>query len=212
LPNREPANLIIDLDDTLAEATRAILHNVNSRLPTPIEWHELTRSHREANDGPYFEAVQAFLAEPERLLQYEPCEGAREALTDLAAVGYELHLVSARKEPLHEITVEWVRRNRLAEFFRAIHGRPGAERGFEFKLRVAGELQPVAAFDDTLEIAEALGGTGISVYLIDKPWNVASHLPRRVRRIESFVLAAEHMLGSQQGASRSIRRREGRGR
>lgn len=194
MPKGEPANLIIDLDDTLAETTRAILQNVNSGLPNPIKWHDLTRDHREANDGPYFDAVQAFLAEPERLLQYEPCEGAREALAHLAATGYDLHLVSARKEPLHEITIEWVGRHGLTEFFRAIHGRPAAERGFEFKLRVAGELQPVAAFDDTLEVAEALGGADISVYLIDKPWNVASRLPRRVRRVESFAMAAEHLL------------------
>jgi len=194
VPNEPRRNLIVDLDDTLAEATRAILHDVNTKLPTPITWHELTRDHREANDGPYFHAVQTFLAEPERLLEYEPCEGAREALDHLAAAGYELHLVSARKEPLHEVTIRWLTRNRFAEFLQAVHGRPSTERGFEFKLRIARELRPIAAFDDTLEVAEALGGAGTRVYLIDKPWNRAPNLPTNVRRAPSFSEAVDDLL------------------
>ena len=187
--------MIVDLDDTLAEAGQAILQYVNSRLPVPVAWRDLTREHREENEGPYYAMVQEFLSDPELVLQYEPSADARPALARLVEASYELHLVSARKEPLHAVTSEWLERNDLAQYFWAVHGRPAAERGSKFKLRIAREVCPVAAFDDTLDVAEALSSAGIHVYLIDKPWNRTSSLPVGVERARSFRGAVDALIG-----------------
>ncbi len=104
----------------------------------------------------------------------------------LHRAGFAIHVASARHEPLHEITVEWLKEHGFIDYVTEIHPRFASQKGHEFKVAAAKKGGAVAAFDDTHDVSYALAGNGIIVYLIDKPWNKDEKLPPNIIRVGSL--------------------------
>ncbi len=185
--------VLVDIDDTLADTQTAVLQWVNAQSPQQYSYRELTREHREKNSGHYYEMVQQLLNSPDDL-QVEPYTNALEALKQLHRADYEIHIASARKESLHQLTLDWLKRHGFVDYVKQVHPRSSKVRGHEFKVMVAGNVKPEAAFDDTLEVAEALAESGVTVYLIDKPWNTSDNLPQNIIRTPDFASAVSQFL------------------
>lgn len=183
--------VLCDVDDTIAETQRLLIEYINGKLGTDYRFEEMDRRYREDLDDEtrqWTEAVWDTLKRPDVMQRMEPSEGALEAMEDLARIGFEPHIVTARKEILFEATKNWLKNHGFDEYYKYMHPRQPGESGVEFKIRVAREVGFVAGFDDTYEVAVALAEHIPTIYLIDKPWNrgVECPLPSNVVRVESF--------------------------
>ena len=189
--------LLVDIDDTLSDTQVAMLRYVNSKSAQPYRFEELTRAHREEAVPEYERLVQEFLADPQLVGQCRPYRTALAAMQQLHDAGYAIHIVSSRREPLHAVTTAWLKEHGFADYVDTIHPRSAQHTGKEFKQMIAGKIKPAAAFDDTLEVAEVLAGTGVLTYLIDRPWNAGEPLPKNICRAETFAAAAADFLNRQ---------------
>ncbi len=163
--------VIVDIDDTLADTQAGLLPYVNARASRHYEFVDLTRSLREDEHTEYWRLAQDFLLHPELVMHQASFPGGVAAIKKLLAAGYRVHFASARKSPLHQLTLDWLKNNGLTGDDIFVHNRPSDIRGAGFKLAVAKETDAIAAFDDTYNVAEVLTQAGIDMYLLDKPWN-----------------------------------------
>lgn len=190
--------VLVDIDDTLSDTQHAMLSYINTHGSRQYRFEELTRAHREEGVEEYEELVQEFLSQPKLVRQCRPLQNAIDGLRQLHAAGYEIHIVSSRKELLHETTRDWLADHGFADYVDMIHPRSSRYKGKDFKQVVADRIKPAVAFDDTLEVVEVLAGGGVLTYLINQPWNADGQLPKNVRRAESFAAAVDDFLNRSQ--------------
>lgn len=202
--------ILCDVDDTILDTQLVLIER--ARDLTGEEWiyDDMTRDYRAKefahNDSGEAErrvtlwgdTVREILKEPDTMMKCQPSDGALKALLDLHYRGRDVHIVSARQTPLHDVTERALFEHGFIEGVHSIHSRPTGERGTDFKVRVANEIGFEACFEDTFEVAVALAESEHApwVYLIDKPWNRGydDELPYTVRRVSSFAHGVETYL------------------
>jgi uncharacterized HAD superfamily protein len=181
---------LVDVDDTIADTQKMLIHKVSEDTGHKFVFEEMDRDYREG-DGEHTkiwrEAVWNILKQPDVMVTVAPSKGALDAIIKLNNGGVQPDIVTARKEILAEATGEWLESHGFAHH---IHQRPireDGESGVEFKLRVARENAYDVAFDDTYDIAIALAGVIPVVYMINKPWNLDHDTPDNIERVDSFA-------------------------
>ncbi len=188
--------VLIDIDDTLADTQTHILQYVNSNAKRHYKREEISRSFREGKSSEYTLLVKQFLNNADLVAQILPYSDALGAMQKLHQNNYAIHIVSARKQNLYDTTLAWLNQHGFADFIHHVHPRPNLSRGHVFKARVARDINPVAAFEDTYDVALALAREVPCVYLIDKPWNLAESIPANIVRASSFNDSVEDFLSS----------------
>lgn len=189
--------VFVDVDDTISDTGRHMLEHINKGRGQPYLYDELTLDFREGkHEGKEYDNAVKELLRPEIMTDTAPYPDAREALRRLHRAGYEIHIVSSRREPLHNVTLSWLERHGFADVIERVHPRPSSVNGKLFKRRLAEQLKPVALFDDTLDVVLELIGTVDTIFLIDKPWNNGSDitLPANVVRSADFAQAVDTFL------------------
>lgn len=185
-----PKVALVDVDDTLAATQTKILSYINTRSQREFRWNELNRDFREGGGvNSYEQLVQDFLSQPRLVLEIEPYPKAYNAVRTLFEAGHSLYIASSRKEHLNEITRQWLQQHRFSHYIEAVHPCFSGQRGSDFKVEVAKQVGADIAFDDTLSVAEVLAKTGVTTYLIDKPWNRQDDLPAGVIRVADIAEA-----------------------
>lgn len=201
--NKQKQVVFVDVDDTISDTQRHFLAQINNGRKNPYIYEELTLAYREGADKEYDDLVRAVLKEPEIMAQTIPYPDALAAIEHLHANGYEIHIVSSRQHPLHEVTAQWLKRHGFADFVEHIHPRPRLVEGKKFKRNAAERVRPVAAFDDTLDVSLEMAKAGVDIYLIDKPWNrIEAPLPTNVHRVDDFAAGVNLFLQREKGAPR----------
>jgi uncharacterized HAD superfamily protein len=190
--------IMVDVDDTISDTQRLFLREIERQFKTRYNYDDLTPDFRTGGALEYEAYIQRLLKQPSTMAATEPYKGARQALESLHQAGFQVHIVSSRKEVLHGITADWLKRYGFNQYVTKIHPRPGDVNGSRFKLMVAKSIKAKVAFDDTLDVVVELAQAGVEGYLIDKPWNrVEQPLPAKVIRANSFVAAVELFLLNQ---------------
>jgi len=142
-----PRAVVWDLDGTLAD-DRARAHFVEVEAGRERDWKS------------YFDAIDT---DP-------PIAASMEILQALRAYGVRIVFLTGRPEFTRPKTERWLQANGLTEYDRLIM-RPGGERRHagEFKVdeihRLRGEYELVCAFEDRIDVAEALRVSGLPVFL-----------------------------------------------
>lgn len=188
--------VLVDIDDTLADTQVEILKYVNSQGKKQYKWEEMTIAFREGRKFRYERLVKKFLAQPHLMAACKPYNDALSAMKKLHNAGYAIHIASARHEPLHDVTIQWLEQHGFIDYVTEIHPRFSIQKGHEFKVAAAKKGGAVAAFDDTYDVSHALAGNGITVYLINKPWNKNEKLPPNIIRVDSFSHAVDLFLSA----------------
>ena len=188
--------VLVDIDDTLADTQTQLLGYVNARASRRYAFNELTNEFRQGI-GPgkeYDDLVTFAMRDPALIARAEPFDGALEAMKKLKEAGHEVHIASSRREILHGITKDWLKRHGFIKYIDGIHPRSSDKGGGEFKIFTARKLGTAAAFDDTYEVAAALAAEGVKVYLIEKPWNRLEPLLPNMELAAGFDAAVDDFL------------------
>lgn len=197
----ERKSVLIDVDDTINAMQVAMLRYVNEHSTRAYTYWQLTSNERESNNQDLDNLAQQYLSKPSLVVQSKPFPLALAGVRLLYEHGYQLHIVSSRKEPLHEATLSWLEKHGFSQYLTAVHHRPSSLPGHEFKVRISQRLHALSAFDDTKSVAEALAKIGIPVYLIRRPWNRELLRSVLIRPYPSFYQAAQAFLATNYDSS-----------
>ena len=147
MEERRPRAVIWDLDGTLSD-DRARAHFVEVEAGRARDWHS------------YFDAIDT---DP-------PIAASMEVLRALRAAGLALVFLTGRPEYTRPKTQRWLEANGLAEYDRLVM-RPEGERrpAGLFKVEAVAELRAefelVCAFEDRIDVADALRDAGVPIFL-----------------------------------------------
>jgi|ERR1035437_1594571 uncharacterized HAD superfamily protein len=191
-------SILVDIDDTLAATQNAMTKYVNSKSQRQFFYEEMNREFRESNTPEWSDLIDEYLTKPELVIAIAPYHDALEGIKLLHDAGCEIHIASARKEDLHQVTHKWLDTHGFIDYITKVHGRHGSVRSNDFKLSSAKLSNATVAFDDTYEVAEVLAENGLAVYLIAKPWNQEEPLHPNMKLVSSFREGVDDFLVSSQ--------------
>jgi beta-phosphoglucomutase-like phosphatase (HAD superfamily) len=147
MPKRLPKAVIWDLDGTLSD-DRARAHFVEVEKGKERDWKS------------YFDAIGS---DP-------PIAASLEVLRALHAAGNRVVFLTSRPEYTRRTTERWLRANGLTDYDRLLM-RPAGDlrRSGDFKVEAVARLRReyalVCAFEDRIDVAEALRGAGLPIFL-----------------------------------------------
>lgn len=147
MPKHLPKAVIWDLDGTLSD-DRARAHFVEVEKGKTRDWKS------------YFDAIGS---DP-------PIAASMEVLRALHAAGNRVVFLTGRPEHTRRTTERWLRANGLTDYDRLLMRPPGDDRpSGHFKVdevkKLRREYQLVCAFEDRIDVAEALRGAGVPIFL-----------------------------------------------
>src|SRR5512146_1353779 len=171
----------VDCDGVLA-SDRLLWRRMRERFPEhiPARYEDLATFEWPRASAETEALCMELSADPAFMERLAPMPGAIEALHTLRALGYRLHVITARPECVREATWRWLARHEVADCVEAIHCVPGGPA----KPPVARALGCAAFIEDNHTTAEAMGVAGLHSYLLDAPYN---RLPNDAsRRVPSW--------------------------
>jgi len=183
--------VLVDIDDTIAQTQRAIFQRVNLELGRNIKLSDLTFEVRENLNPSVQEILDGFFVDKEAILLIPAYPSSLAGVKLLHEAGYRIHVVSSRKSPTRYYSRQWLETHGFGPFITEIHPRDRDLSGPEFKLTIAQKTQAEAAFDDQVRIAQTLAQNGIFVYLVRRPWNSELRRFDNVLRVKSFRRGAQ---------------------
>ena len=147
MPKRLPKAVIWDLDGTLAD-DRARAHFVEVEAGKTRDWKS------------YFDAIGT---DP-------PIAASLEVLRALHSAGNRVIFLPGRPDHTRRNTERWLKANGLTEYDRLLMRPPGDYRpSGAFKVdevaKLRREYELVCAFEDRIDVADALRGAGVPVFL-----------------------------------------------
>jgi FMN phosphatase YigB (HAD superfamily) len=147
MPKHLPKAVIWDLDGTLSD-DRARAHFVEVEEGRKRDWKS------------YFDAIGS---DP-------PIAASLEVLRALHAAGNRVIFLTGRPEHTRRTTERWLKANGLTEYDRLLMRPPGDYRpSGRFKVgeiaKLRREYELVCAFEDRIDVADALRGAGVPIFL-----------------------------------------------
>jgi phosphoglycolate phosphatase-like HAD superfamily hydrolase len=147
MARRLPKAVVWDLDGTLSD-DRARAHFVEVEQGKKRDWTS------------YFDAIGS---DP-------PIAASMEVLRAMHAAGCRILFLTGRPEHTRRTTERWLKANGLTEYDRLLMRPPrDYRRSGDFKVdeiaRLRREYELVCAFEDRVDVAEALRGAGVPVFL-----------------------------------------------
>ncbi len=123
--------------------------------------------------------------------------GARDAIQELIAAGHKVIILTARVAAAAKIAKEYLKQNRIPYhhllFVSSDEKRRLADGTILSKNVVINRLKLDVIIDDLLKGLGALAGNGVTVIIIDQPWN-QGQLPPGVLRIKGWKEIVELLL------------------
>lgn len=180
--------IAVDIDDTLAELQKSWLDYYNK-----VYGYEYIFEDIKHPDFAYIEDVDRNEA-MKRLFEFYQSKafdqlntvfGAVEAIEKLAKK-HELIIISARETSILEKSKKWLNKYFPDKFSKVIHLGNYSKKQKVNKYEKAKELEVDVFIEDNLEQANQLAENGISVLLLDKPWNREPYDSNLIRRMISW--------------------------
>ena len=179
MPKHLPKAVIWDLDGTLSD-DRARAHFVEVEKGRERDWKS------------YFDAIGS---DP-------PIAASLEVLRALHVAGNRVVFLTGRPEHTRRTTVRWLKANGLTNYDRLVMRPPGDDRpSGSFKVdevaKLRREYELVCAFEDRIDVADALRGAGVPIFLYGAGAEAAAEA------LEVLDADQERLAGQHQAKARS---------
>lgn len=183
--------IAVDADEILAAFLEHFLIFHNSRYKTNLVKEDVLTFKLEDLFGIQEKEVLRRMDEyyeEEHVFGIETVPGSIEGVSTLLERGYELQIITARPPIYKQITVEWVEKH-FPKKFNQIHFafnpfNKNSER--LTKAQICKQIGAKVLIDDNLVNALDCAANGITVYLMDAPWNKHTDLPENIIRVKSW--------------------------
>lgn len=122
-----------------------------------------------------------------RLLErIKPAKGAIEGIKKLIELGFSPHFVTARPQTIEKETKTWLKKHFKTQDFPIHFTHPASGQRKKQKSEICKSIGAKILIDDHIENALDCAEGGITVYLMDAPWNQTGSLPENVIRVKSW--------------------------
>ena len=189
MQNRSKKVIAVDIDEVLADFISYFVyfHNLMYKTSTDREdvkkyyLHEVFQTDREEMTIRYLEFKALHLIE-----RLKPVKGSLSGIKELIKKGFEPHLVTARPQVIETETRRWLDIhfkgiNLPVHFTHTTNGGPQKK-----KSAICREIGAKILIDDHIDNALDCAQNGITVYLLDAPWNERGSLPPYIIRVKSW--------------------------
>ena len=184
--------LYIDIDDVLAETTRALAKNARTRFGKDISFENMTTFDLRISLQLQEDEYESFMLEvhtPEFLSALAPTADAPDVLDTWKQSGARIELVTGRPASSRQATIDWLEDHSIAydslEFidkYRRYSEEPSAQLS-----DLAGRNYRFAIEDSASVAAYLAENTSSQVLLYDRPWNQSGALePGPIQRVHSW--------------------------
>jgi uncharacterized HAD superfamily protein len=165
----------VDIDGVILDLAAVILPFLSEACNRPLARHDLSSWDLCTTldiDMETMDRVWKQLFYSDALRHAPPIDGAVNALSSLS--DHEIWLVTSRPSTLEDLTLSWLRDNRV-HYDHIVFSR----RGNKYS---AGPVFNVF-IEDFLEETQAIASAGIFTILFNQPWNQSDHLPANCKRV-----------------------------
>jgi uncharacterized HAD superfamily protein len=180
----------VDLDEVLADFLATFIKFHNQKFGTKLIKEQFSSFHLHEIIGEKVEVMNLRIEEFYDSLTFEelkPVEGAIDAIEYLSQK-YELIIITSRPKNVSEHTIKWLKRH-FPEKFKNVHFAYNpyiSESEQKTKSDIASENEIDLFIEDNIDLATGVAGNGITVYLIDAPWNQSGTLHENITRVYSW--------------------------
>ncbi len=185
--------IYVDLDDVLSETTQACSELLKREYGREVRFEQITSFNLQEAFGLtqreydyFFELIHR----PEEILRFEPVDGAIEVLTNWAARGYEIVIVTGRLTSTYESSLEWLHSHKVPyDSFIMVdkYSRPDTDHRIAISMDELPEKKFSLAVEDSLFMAEYISQTmDTRVALYDRPWNRAQSIFDKIERCATW--------------------------
>ena len=191
--------IAVDIDEVLADFINYF-----------VEYHNLTYKTQMTKDKVFsFSLHEVFEVSTEvimeRMIKFSEeghnakialVPGAKEGIDALAKKGYELHLVTSRPGAIKEVTEKWIEEHfpgKFTDLHHAFNPNIHAKGSKKKKWEICKEIGAGVLIEDFLPNAMGCSENGITVYLMDTPWNQQDDLPSNIIRVKSWMEIVEYL-------------------
>lgn len=189
--------MYLDVDDVLAETTRAIARVASELFGTGVRFEQMRTfnlQHSLALTAQQHDELVSAIHEPDFLSGLSPIDGAVEHVERLATVGARVSVVTGRPPDSRAPTESWLQAHGFS--FEVLHMVDKYDR-HQGPDVVSLEALPGHGYDvaveDSPSVARFLANHGVRVLLFDRPWNHDARLPQAVERVHSWEQVAERL-------------------
>ena len=180
----------VDLDDVLGEFMPQMLAFHNEKYGTSFNSRDIGHVHAlfeliSKNEEEAIEKMELFYRS-EYFDNIRPVKGAKDNLRKLKDHGHELIVITGRPSHLKEKTTKWLEEH-FEDILDQVHFADHTvhPRGWS-KGEMCKKLGIYHHIDDFLAFAQSCVENGISVFLLDRPWNRNVELDIKIKRVFSW--------------------------
>lgn len=186
--------IYVDIDDVLAESTRAYVGIVKQLFGREVSYERITTFDLKVSFGftqAEFDHFFDVVHHPDSILSFEPIAGAIEVLSEWAARGLEISVVTGRLASSYDASLEWLTKHGVP--FDSLtmvdkYSRPNNDNGNAISLDRLAQMEFCLAVEDSPAMATFLSDRmDIPVLLFDRPWNQSVQLDGRIQRCSSWM-------------------------
>lgn len=183
--------IAVDADEILAGFIDHFLVHYNSKYQTSVSKDKIYSFKLDpifnTTEDIFLKRMDEFYESGE-VLRIKPVKGALQGVDQLLKKEYFLEIITARPALYAEATKEWVNKH-FPKRFKQIHFafNPHNKNSENItKAQVCKKIGAKVLIDDNIDNALDCAKNGITVYLMDAPWNQAEDLPKNVIRVKSW--------------------------
>ncbi len=183
------ASIYLDMDDVLTESHQTFLSVLDREFGKKVDYSQITTFDLQQSFGLSDEEYSLFfdcIHTPEEMIKHIPVSGAKQTLRLWSEKGYKISILTGR--PLHTLDVsrKWLECNEFVHDSFSIvnkYGRDSSEGEMSMSLKTLSALSFDLAVEDSGQMARFLSEEmGVTVALIDRPWNRDMSFNKNVHR------------------------------
>ncbi len=183
----------IYVDDVVSRTTDTYVDIIEKKFGKKVKFEQIKSFDLRTSFGLTDNEFHYFfdlIHQSDRLLGFEPVEGAVKAMVNWAEAGHCIDIVTGRPTSALEVSLEWLEKHGVPfDSFTMVdkYNRPGNDPGIAISKQELTRRTYDLAVEDSLEMAIFLAQTmDVFVALYDRPWNARSKDHEKVKRCSSW--------------------------
>lgn len=186
-------SIYIDMDDVLSESNQTFVKVLEREFGKQVDYGQITtfdlKQSFDLSDDEYIRFFDC-IHTPDEMICHEPVKGARKTIEAWHDNGYTICILTGRPIDTHEVSLKWLNRNGFYHDTFSIvnkYGRDACKGEASMSLEELSLRHFDLAVEDSGQMAKFLSETmGVTVALLDRPWNRSLSFNENVHRCKDW--------------------------
>jgi len=185
--------IYVDLDDVISDTAELFLSVLNREFGKTVEFEDIFSFDLKVSfnlTASEYDHFFQMVHRPEVIMAFSPIKGAIEVLKEWHRLGCQIAIVTGRLTSTYESSLNWLDKHNVPyHSFTMVdkYSRENVDRSIAISLEDLSAMKFSFAVEDSASMAQHLSQKmGMTVALIDRPWNRTADLDGKVSRYKSW--------------------------